>query len=41
LHESNRLAALLARLDAGYRSCVKTLPPHAVEQIHGILDEHK
>jgi hypothetical protein len=41
LHESNRLASLIARLDAGYRSCVKNLPPHAVEQIHGILDEHK
>jgi hypothetical protein len=41
LHESNRLASLIARLDTGYRSCVKTLPPHAVEQIHSILDEHK
>ena len=41
LHEWNRRASLQARLDAGYRSCVRDLPFDAVEEIHAILDRHK
>lgn len=41
LHEWNRLTSLQARLDAGYRSCVRDLPSEAVEEIHAILDRYK
>ena len=41
LHQSQRMASLLNRLDCGYQSKARKLTPEAVEAIHSILDQHE